>query len=52
MKGNNRNNDEVSKIRKKLEEIEKLIYTTHIVTERYSNNKNGCVSNTRVEIYR
>jgi len=43
--------EEESKIRKKLEEIEKLLDSTHIVTERYINPSNHNSSD-KVEIYR
>lgn len=43
--------EEESKIRKKLEEIEMLINTTHIITERYINPSNDNSSD-KVEIYR
>jgi len=46
-----KNTDEESKIRKKLEEIEQLINSTHIITERYINPSNK-YSSDKVEIYR
>lgn len=44
--------EEESKIRKKLEEIEMLINTTHIISERYSNMNTKSNSHDKVEIYR
>jgi len=43
--------EEESKIRKKLEEIEKLLDSTHIITDRYINPSNHNSSD-KVEIYR
>jgi len=46
-----KNKEDSAKIKKRIEEIEKLLDSTHIITEKYINPSNNNSSD-KVEIYR
>ena len=52
MTDSSKNNEDSAKIKKKIEEIEKLLNSTHIISERYSNMNTKSNSHDKVEIYR